>query len=338
MVTHELDIARYTKRNIVMRDGKIVSDERRERTLESRPRLNCAVCAKHNRPINFSTMRILATLRMAAPRAAPEQNAHRAHDARHHFRRRRGHRARSASATAPSPRSKARSPASARMSFWSLSGSFTSGGVAQRLGQRGHADASTTRMPSSAKFPASSPSAPKCAAARRSPPANRIGSPRSWANPPTISTSALAVCRGRHVQRSGCAHRGQGRRHRQDRRDAALRRRRSARQSHPHQECAVHRRRACWCPRDFHVHGPGPGRCHHHPLHQRDEARARRHDFAHASMSRPPAPAMLAPVAAANHRSAAATHIASRRAKTTTSPSASSRKSPTPPRPPRRIS
>jgi putative ABC transport system ATP-binding protein len=27
MVTHELDIARYTKRNVVMRDGKIVSDE-----------------------------------------------------------------------------------------------------------------------------------------------------------------------------------------------------------------------------------------------------------------------------------------------------------------------
>jgi putative ABC transport system ATP-binding protein len=26
MVTHELDIARYTKRNVIMRDGKIVSD------------------------------------------------------------------------------------------------------------------------------------------------------------------------------------------------------------------------------------------------------------------------------------------------------------------------
>jgi putative ABC transport system ATP-binding protein len=26
MVTHELDIARYTKRNLIMRDGKIVSD------------------------------------------------------------------------------------------------------------------------------------------------------------------------------------------------------------------------------------------------------------------------------------------------------------------------
>ncbi len=27
MVTHELDIARYTKRNIVLRDGRIVTDE-----------------------------------------------------------------------------------------------------------------------------------------------------------------------------------------------------------------------------------------------------------------------------------------------------------------------
>jgi putative ABC transport system ATP-binding protein len=26
MVTHELDIARYTRRNVVMRDGRIVSD------------------------------------------------------------------------------------------------------------------------------------------------------------------------------------------------------------------------------------------------------------------------------------------------------------------------
>jgi len=27
MVTHELDIARYTKRTVVMRDGEIVTDE-----------------------------------------------------------------------------------------------------------------------------------------------------------------------------------------------------------------------------------------------------------------------------------------------------------------------
>ena len=26
MVTHELDIARYTRRNLIMRDGRIVSD------------------------------------------------------------------------------------------------------------------------------------------------------------------------------------------------------------------------------------------------------------------------------------------------------------------------
>jgi putative ABC transport system ATP-binding protein len=26
MVTHELDIARYTRRNVIMRDGRIVSD------------------------------------------------------------------------------------------------------------------------------------------------------------------------------------------------------------------------------------------------------------------------------------------------------------------------
>jgi len=26
-VTHELDIARYTKRNLIMRDGKIISDQ-----------------------------------------------------------------------------------------------------------------------------------------------------------------------------------------------------------------------------------------------------------------------------------------------------------------------
>jgi putative ABC transport system ATP-binding protein len=26
MVTHELDIARYTKRNVILRDGKIVTD------------------------------------------------------------------------------------------------------------------------------------------------------------------------------------------------------------------------------------------------------------------------------------------------------------------------
>ncbi len=28
MVTHELDVARYTKRMIILRDGKIVTDEK----------------------------------------------------------------------------------------------------------------------------------------------------------------------------------------------------------------------------------------------------------------------------------------------------------------------
>ncbi len=28
MVTHELDIARYTRRTVVLRDGRIVTDER----------------------------------------------------------------------------------------------------------------------------------------------------------------------------------------------------------------------------------------------------------------------------------------------------------------------
>jgi len=35
MVTHELDIARYTKRNIVMRDGRIVTDTKVERRLNA---------------------------------------------------------------------------------------------------------------------------------------------------------------------------------------------------------------------------------------------------------------------------------------------------------------
>jgi putative ABC transport system ATP-binding protein len=35
MVTHELDIARYTKRNIVMRDGRILSDQPVERRLRA---------------------------------------------------------------------------------------------------------------------------------------------------------------------------------------------------------------------------------------------------------------------------------------------------------------
>jgi putative ABC transport system ATP-binding protein len=42
MVTHELDIARYTKRNVVMRDGRVVSDTRVENRLNAAEEL-----AKH---------------------------------------------------------------------------------------------------------------------------------------------------------------------------------------------------------------------------------------------------------------------------------------------------
>ena len=43
MVTHELDIARYTKRNVIMRDGKIVSD------VQVNDRLNAEVELRHLR-------------------------------------------------------------------------------------------------------------------------------------------------------------------------------------------------------------------------------------------------------------------------------------------------
>ena len=36
MVTHELDIAKYAKRNIIMRDGRVLSDERGASTIERR--------------------------------------------------------------------------------------------------------------------------------------------------------------------------------------------------------------------------------------------------------------------------------------------------------------
>ena len=39
MVTHELDIARYTKRNVIMRDGKIVSDKAVENRLNAEAEL-----------------------------------------------------------------------------------------------------------------------------------------------------------------------------------------------------------------------------------------------------------------------------------------------------------
>jgi putative ABC transport system ATP-binding protein len=39
MVTHELDIASYTKRNIIMRDGKVVTDEPVRRRLSAESEL-----------------------------------------------------------------------------------------------------------------------------------------------------------------------------------------------------------------------------------------------------------------------------------------------------------
>jgi len=39
MVTHELDIARYTRRTIVMRDGRIVTDEPVTRRLSAEEEL-----------------------------------------------------------------------------------------------------------------------------------------------------------------------------------------------------------------------------------------------------------------------------------------------------------
>lgn len=41
MVTHELDIARYTRRNLIMRDGRIVSDTPVSQRLEAEKELSC---------------------------------------------------------------------------------------------------------------------------------------------------------------------------------------------------------------------------------------------------------------------------------------------------------
>jgi len=40
MVTHELDIARYTKRNVIMRDGRIVSDAQVSSRLQAETELD----------------------------------------------------------------------------------------------------------------------------------------------------------------------------------------------------------------------------------------------------------------------------------------------------------
>ena len=46
MVTHELDIAQYTKRNIVMRDGRIVHDEAVAHQLVAADELRVLVAAQ----------------------------------------------------------------------------------------------------------------------------------------------------------------------------------------------------------------------------------------------------------------------------------------------------
>jgi putative ABC transport system ATP-binding protein len=53
MVTHELDIARYAKRNIVMRDGQILTDTpvaHRLNAAEELPRLHTAQQEVHLTP------------------------------------------------------------------------------------------------------------------------------------------------------------------------------------------------------------------------------------------------------------------------------------------------
>ncbi len=47
MVTHELDIASYTKRNLIMRDGRIVSDTRVEHRLDSAVEMERLGAAEH---------------------------------------------------------------------------------------------------------------------------------------------------------------------------------------------------------------------------------------------------------------------------------------------------
>jgi putative ABC transport system ATP-binding protein len=47
MVTHELDIASFAKRNVIMRDGQIVSDKQVERRLNSETELKNLREAQH---------------------------------------------------------------------------------------------------------------------------------------------------------------------------------------------------------------------------------------------------------------------------------------------------
>ena len=53
MVTHELDIAHYTKRNVIMRDGSIVSDAPVANRLERRSR-NCSGCAQAQQAVQLA--------------------------------------------------------------------------------------------------------------------------------------------------------------------------------------------------------------------------------------------------------------------------------------------
>ena len=50
MVTHELDIAQYTKRMVVMRDGKVVERHSGRQTLDRR-RPNCAGCKQEQKAV-----------------------------------------------------------------------------------------------------------------------------------------------------------------------------------------------------------------------------------------------------------------------------------------------
>ena len=90
MVTHELDMARYTRRMVILRDGKIVTDEPVREPLE-RGKGIAAASRRRNRRSN-SRHENLRLIKNRRARAAPEQDAFAADHARHHHRRRRRHR------------------------------------------------------------------------------------------------------------------------------------------------------------------------------------------------------------------------------------------------------
>jgi putative ABC transport system ATP-binding protein len=53
MVTHELDVARYTKRMVILRDGKIVTTKKC-RTARTRKR-NCCSCARRKEAVKLAS-------------------------------------------------------------------------------------------------------------------------------------------------------------------------------------------------------------------------------------------------------------------------------------------